>query len=216
MFTLLPLSRPHQKPEGCNPCGYKSLCQGFAPDHVPPNPKLAFLAEALGETEMMERSPLVGATGRMFFHHLLHPVGLTRDDVILANVIKGRPPDNNYPTGKDRKEAEKWCRQYDGFQRNQVDSDSVYIEEGGLNAYDPDWFLISVHPAFVSRTWSILRVAQNDIQKAVRFSNQRKRVLVLLGEKSMSCVLPELEGGCLKWRGHSGPLDWKEVQRRFV
>lgn len=211
---MLPLSLPHIKGPFCEPCGYKTVCQGFAPDHVPPNPKLAFLAEALGENEMMERNPLVGATGRMFFHNLLHPCGLIRDDVILANVIRGRPPENNYPTGKDRKEAEKWCRQYDGFQRNQVGPDHVELIEGGLDAFSPDYYMITCHPAFVSRTWSILRVVQQDIQKALRLS-VGKRLIVCLGDKAMSLVAPELEGGVLKWRAHHGPLDWKSVKRRF-
>jgi len=209
----LPLTFPLQKPEQCLACPYNLIGQGFVPDHVPSNPRLAFLAEAAGETEMMDRGPLLGATGRMFFHQLLHPVGLTREDVILANVLRCHPPENVMPIGQLRKDAEKMCRMYDKLHQIKHD-DSVGLVDGGLHSYSPDYFLITVHPSFVNRTWSILRVAQEDIKKSLRLAEGR-RLLVLLGDTPMKLVCSDLEGGVLKWRGHHGVLDWKKFQERF-
>lgn len=201
---------------GCSFCPYNGLGQGFAPDWVPTNPKLAFLAEAAGETEMIERGPLLGATGRMFFHNMLHPAGLTRNDVLLANVLRCHPPENEYPIGQMRKDAERMCRKHDNLHQIGRDDTHVYTGEGGINSFDPNYFLITVHPSFVIRTWSMLRVAKADIGKALRLSSvEGRRVLVLMGEKPMSLVHPDLDGGVIKWRGHHGPLDWKKLQERF-
>jgi len=213
-MTSLPLSFPIIKPLECGVCSYNLVGQGFAPDHVPANPKLAFLAEAAGETEMIERGPLLGATGRMFFHQLLHPLGLTREDVILANVLRCHPPENVYPIGQLRKDAESMCRRWDGVHQIRDDDSSVELVGGGLNSFEPNHFLITVHPSFVNRTWSILRVAQEDIRKALRVS-QGKRLLVLLGDTPFKLVCPDLDGGVLKWRGSHGPLDWAKFRKRF-
>ena len=213
MNQTLPLSFPLVKPQECTTCPYHLIGQGFAPDHVPANPKIAFLAEAAGETEMLERAPLVGSTGRMFFHQMLEPLGLTRADVILADVLRCHPPENAYPIGEMRKSAEKMCRQWDGKHRINCEN-SVDLSLGGLDSFRPNHTLITVHPSFVNRTWSILRVAQEDIRKALRLS-EGKRLLVLLGDKPMSLVCPDLDGGVLKWRGHHQSLDWKKFKERF-
>ena len=216
MNQILPLSFPILKPDLCSTCNYNLIGQGFAPDHVPANPKLAFLAEAAGETEMIERGPLLGATGRMFFHQLLHPLGLTREDVILANVLRCHPPENVYPIGQLRKDAEKMCRQWDGVHQMRCDETSVDLVLGGLAGYSPNYYLITVHPSFVNRTWSILRVAQEDIRKALRLAEvEGRRLLVLLGDTPFKLVCPDLDGGVLKWRAHHGSLDWKKFQERF-
>lgn len=172
---------------------------------------MAFLAEAGGETEMIERGPLVGSSGRMFFHTLLEPWGLTRDDVILANVLKGHPPNNAYPIGDLRKQAEKHCRIHDSTQRIQLDG-GVGIVEGGLDKFDPNLALVTVHPAFVSRTWSIMRVAREDIGKACRLVDKGYRVIVLLGNVAQNLVLPDLEGSLLKWRGHYQEINWGKLR----
>lgn len=216
-MELLSLTYVAQKPSGCDKCVYKDTGQGFAPDHVPANPKIAFMAEAAGDTEMMLRGPLVGASGRMFFHRLLEPHGLTRDDVILSNVLRCHPPENAYPTGYFRKEAERFCRQYDRQQRLPLlDQSCVGLADGGLDSFNPNLVLVTIHPAFVSRTWSTLRVAQADIAKGIRLMNRGHRVLILLGDKATDLILPDLDGGILKWRGHYQAIDWAKVKDRIA
>lgn len=218
-MELLSLTDISQKGSKCSSCPYRLVGQGFGPDHVPAHPKIAFLAEALGETEMIERAPLVGATGRMFFHSLLEPCGLTRDDVILANVLKCHPvgpkgESNAYPIGEMRKGAEKACRSWDGTHQIRRGNE-VELVDGGLNSFNPNLAMLTVHPSFVSRTWSILRVAQADIQKAMRLVDRGYRVLVLLGSVAQGLVLPDLEGGTLKWRGHYQEINWPELTKKW-
>lgn len=215
MTQILPLSFPTKMPTGCVNCPYNSIGQGFVPDHVPTKPKIAFLGDFVSENDMTQRNPFIDSTGRMFFHQMLEPLGLTRNDVILSNVIRCRPPEGMYPIGDLRKNAEKMCRWADSKHRISIDDDSVGLVEGGLNSFNPNLAILTVHPSFVNRTWSILRVAKKDIEKAVRFVDKGYRVLVLLGDKAQSLIFPDLEGGILKWRGHFAPVNWGKIQERF-
>jgi len=55
-----------------------------------------FIGEAPGFHEDQQGRPFVGAAGR-FLEELLDSIGLTREDVFIANVIKCRPPGNRDP-----------------------------------------------------------------------------------------------------------------------
>jgi DNA polymerase len=55
-----------------------------------------FIGEAPGFHEDQQGRPFVGAAGR-FLEELLESIGLTRQDVYIANVIKCRPPGNRDP-----------------------------------------------------------------------------------------------------------------------
>lgn len=62
----------------------------FAHSSGPRNAKIAFVAEAWGETEARLGVPLVGATGQEF-NRLLREAGIEREQCFLTNVIAARP-----------------------------------------------------------------------------------------------------------------------------
>lgn len=76
----------HDRPELCKSCPYGSTGVGFVPTWAPPRPKVAFLAEAAGSTEIGDKQPLTGGTGR-FFMWLVEQLGFTRADILIANVL---------------------------------------------------------------------------------------------------------------------------------
>jgi uracil-DNA glycosylase family 4 len=55
-----------------------------------------FVGEAPGRNEDLEGEPFVGAAGALL-DRLLGEVGIDRDDVYIANVLKCRPPGNRDP-----------------------------------------------------------------------------------------------------------------------
>jgi DNA polymerase len=55
-----------------------------------------FIGEAPGFHEDQQGRPFVGAAGK-FLDELLEIIGLKREDVFIANVIKCRPPGNRDP-----------------------------------------------------------------------------------------------------------------------
>jgi uracil-DNA glycosylase family 4 len=61
-----------------------------------PDADLMFVGEAPGETEDLEGVPFVGEAGQLLTR-IIGAIGLSRDDVYIANVIKCRPPNNRNP-----------------------------------------------------------------------------------------------------------------------
>ena len=66
------------------------------PGEGPTDAQIMFIGEAPGFHEDQQGRPFVGAAGR-FLEELLGSIGLTRDRVFIANVIKCRPPGNRDP-----------------------------------------------------------------------------------------------------------------------
>ncbi len=72
-----------------------------------PDAELMFVGEAPGAREDELGLPFVGAAGK-FLDELLAGIGLAREDVFIANVLKCRPPGNRDPAPA---EIER-CRPY--------------------------------------------------------------------------------------------------------
>lgn len=60
------------------------------------NAFLMFVGEAPGENEDKTGIPFVGAAGQLFDKYLIS-VGIPREDVYIANILKCRPPKNRDP-----------------------------------------------------------------------------------------------------------------------
>src|SRR5581483_2509122 len=81
---------------GCTAC---ALAQGRTQvvfGSGSPNAELMFVGEAPGFHEDKQGVPFVGAAGKLL-GKLLEGIGLTRDEVYIANVLKCRPPGNRDP-----------------------------------------------------------------------------------------------------------------------
>jgi DNA polymerase len=73
-----------------------------------PDSDLMFVGEGPGAEEDKQGLPFVGRSGKLLDQLLLDELGLTRDRVYIANVVKCRPPNNRDPL-PDEIEA---CRPY--------------------------------------------------------------------------------------------------------
>jgi uracil-DNA glycosylase family 4 len=62
-----------------------------------PSADLMFIGEGPGEQEDRQGLPFVGRSGQLLDRLLLEELGLTRDRVYIANVVKCRPPGNRDP-----------------------------------------------------------------------------------------------------------------------
>jgi len=81
---------------GCTKC---ALAQGRTQvvfGSGAPGAELMFVGEAPGFHEDKQGVPFVGAAGQLL-SKLLAEIGLTRDEVYIANVLKCRPPGNRDP-----------------------------------------------------------------------------------------------------------------------
>ena len=61
-----------------------------------PDASILFIGEAPGANEDREGIPFVGAAGKEL-DKLLRSIGLTIEDVYIANILKHRPPENRDP-----------------------------------------------------------------------------------------------------------------------
>lgn len=65
------------------------------------------VGEAPGADEDREGIPFVGRAGRLLTE-LLAQIGLAREDVFIANVLKCRPPENRNPTASEIENCSDW------------------------------------------------------------------------------------------------------------
>jgi len=61
-----------------------------------PNADLMFVGEAPGQEEDRTGRPFVGRAGRKL-DEMITAMGMQREDVFIANILKSRPPDNRSP-----------------------------------------------------------------------------------------------------------------------
>ena len=61
-----------------------------------PDADLVFVGEAPGRDEDLQGIPFVGRAGQLLTK-IIASIGLTRDEVYIANVVKCRPPGNRNP-----------------------------------------------------------------------------------------------------------------------
>jgi uracil-DNA glycosylase len=68
---------------------------------------LMFVGEGPGEQEDLQGVPFVGRAGRLLTQ-LIEGIGMTRDDVYIANVVKCRPPGNRDPLPDEIAACSPW------------------------------------------------------------------------------------------------------------
>lgn len=73
------------------------------------NASLMFVGEAPGEKEDLSGIPFVGAAGKLLDKYL-EAVGIDREKVYIANILKCRPPHNRDPLPEEEDACMDWLR----------------------------------------------------------------------------------------------------------
>lgn len=112
------------------------------------NADIMFVGEAPGENEDLTGEPFVGRAGKLFDKYL-DAVGIKRENIYIANILKCRPPKNRDPQ-KDEEEA---CM---GFLREQVRiiNPSLIVCLGRISAMrliKPDFKITAEHGVFFEK-----------------------------------------------------------------
>jgi len=71
-----------------------------------PTAKLMFIGEAPGQDEDLQGLPFVGRAGQLLTK-IIEAMGLKREDVYIANILKCRPPNNRAPLPTEILECEE-------------------------------------------------------------------------------------------------------------
>jgi len=103
--------------------------------------ELLFIGEAPGWHEDQQGRPFVGPAGQ-FLDELLASVGLKREDVYIANVIKCRPPQNRDPLPSEIENCRKWLdRQIEIIQPRMI----ITLGRYSLMRYFPSESIGKIH-----------------------------------------------------------------------
>jgi len=103
-----------------------------------PNADILFVGEAPGRNEDLQGIPFVGAAGKNL-DKMLENVGLSLEDIYIANILKCRPPENRDPTIEEIKAHTPWLlKQIEEIKPKVVCSLGNYATKFFLSGCDPD------------------------------------------------------------------------------
>ena len=143
-----------------------------------PKARLMFVGEAPGEEEDKRGEPFVGRAGQLLTK-IIEAIGLARDQVYIANVIKCRPPGNRNPEPDEVEQCEPFLfRQIDAIQPRVIVSLGKFAAQSLLKTMDPitrlrgrqfDYrgaaLIPTFHPAYLLRNPSAKREVWEDMKK---------------------------------------------------
>lgn len=102
---------------------------------------LLFIGEAPGWHEDQQGRPFVGPAGQ-FLDQLLASIGLRREEVYIANVIKCRPPQNREPLPAEIQSCRRWLdRQIEIIQPRMI----ITLGRYSLARYFPNESISKIH-----------------------------------------------------------------------
>jgi uracil-DNA glycosylase len=94
--------------KACNKCRLRALCKQVVPGEGPNRVRVAFFAEAPGETEDTEGRPLIGRAGSLFRQALKAYGQFDASKVFISNAVRCRPPDNREPSPDEKAACWEW------------------------------------------------------------------------------------------------------------
>ena len=173
----------------CTKCPLHQGRTHAVPGEGPVNADIMFIGEAPGRNEDQQGRPFVGQAGRLL-EQLLAEIGLTRDDVWIANVVKCRPPNNRDPQPEEIAACSEYLeRQIALIQPKVIATLGRYSMEKffpgaritkvhGQAKRESNRVLIPLfHPAYVLRNMAALPDAQRDMRKIPRLLERLEQVL---------------------------------------
>ena len=143
-----------------------------------PDAGLMFVGEAPGADEDQQGEPFVGRAGQLLTK-IIEAIGLKREDVYIANVIKCRPPGNRNPELDEVEQCEPFLfRQIDAIKPKVIVALGKFAAQSLLKTTDPITrlrgrtftyrgasLIPTFHPAYLLRNPSSKREVWEDMKK---------------------------------------------------
>ncbi len=143
-----------------------------------PRARLMFVGEAPGEDEDKQGEPFVGRAGQLLTK-IIEAIGLAREQVYIANVIKCRPPGNRNPEPDEVAACEPFLfRQIDAVQPRVIVALGKFAAQCLLRTADPitrirgkefDFrgatLIPTFHPAYLLRNPPAKREVWDDMKR---------------------------------------------------
>lgn len=147
-----------------------------------PDAQLMFVGEGPGRDEDLQGIPFVGRAGQLLTDIITKGMGLKRDDVYIANVVKCRPPENRNPEPDEVAACEPFLKkQIDlvkpaiivGLGKFAVQTllqSKVPISKlrGNWHRYHGIKLMPTFHPAYLLRNPADKKLVWEDIKQVIR------------------------------------------------
>ncbi len=146
------------------------------------------IGEAPGADEDRQGEPFVGRAGQLL-NNMLHAIGLNRQDVYIANILKCRPPNNRDPKPEEVAHCEAYLHRQVALIQPQIilavgriAAHNLLKTDMSLSKLRQQTFryadtqiplIVTYHPAYLLRSPREKRKAWQDLQYAVRVFNQQ-------------------------------------------
>jgi len=147
-----------------------------------PETRLMFVGEAPGADEDRLGEPFVGRAGQLLNDMITKGMGLSRDQVYIANILKCRPPENRAPTVEESDNCLGYLEQQIAIIRPEFlcllgrvavqglmnTTLSMSKLRGKWHRYRGIPTIITYHPAYLLRKPEFKREAWEDLQMLMR------------------------------------------------
>jgi len=145
-----------------------------------PNADLMFVGEGPGRDEDLSGEPFVGRAGRLLTD-MIKAMGLQREDVYIANVVKCRPPENRLPEKDEITTCSPFLmRQIDAIKPKVIctlgscSAQTLLQTAQGISKLRGEWFdfrgtklMPTYHPAYLLRNPAAKPEVWKDLQKVM-------------------------------------------------
>lgn len=144
--------------------------------------KLLIIGEAPGANEDKQGEPFVGRAGQLLTN-MLRSIGLQREQVYIANILKCRPPNNRDPNIEEVQACTPFLERQIALLQPTVilalgriaahfllqTNDALGKMRGKEYCYQNKPLLISYHPAYLLRSPKEKRKSQQDLQALKKY-----------------------------------------------
>ncbi len=144
------------------------------------------IGEAPGEQEDLQGEPFVGRAGQLL-NEMIRAVGLRREAVYIANVIKCRPPKNRDPAPEEAAACEHYLKQQVALIKPKIilavgriaaqnllkTGTPIGKLRGQVHYYGQIPLIVTYHPAYLLRSQTEKRRAWEDLKLAMRAFRQQ-------------------------------------------
>src|SRR3984885_10236375 len=145
-----------------------------------PNARLMFVGEGPGADEDAQGLPFVGRAGQLL-NNMINAMGLQREQVYIANVVKSRPPQNRTPEPDEANTCMQFLWQQIDIVKPEVlvalgSTAATYLLgrkaslsrlRGRIHACRGTKLVVTYHPAFLLRDPTQKKEAWKDLQVAM-------------------------------------------------
>ena len=175
--------------EHCQDCELAKRRTRAVPGEGPENASLLFIGEAPGWHEDQQGRPFVGPAGQ-FLEQLLASIGLKREQVYIANVIKCRPPGNRDPLPGEIQSCSKWLDKQIELLKPKIiitlgrysmaryfPNESISKVHGKARKHGDTIYYAMYHPAAALHQGSLRKTIEADMLKIPELLSETEKVI---------------------------------------